>query len=209
MGIYRGVEPAIILRDPDLIKDVLIKDFPSFNANDLDISEKTDPLLANFAIAVTGDKWKRSRSMLTPLFTASKVMFIPGDDFGIWIMVNSNTTKLMIQSDEKHTLLLTSFAFVFILVLWRISRGRIITSVFRVFASHFQIKSIYSNMEFACNNLVDYLRKQPNGLDIETKSVKTLLTNSFKIYSASFVNDFVFSFALNSPRKTLSSVRSV
>ena len=81
MGIYRCFQPTVVLRDPDLIKDVLIKDFNSFHQNDMFVDEKADPLLANNPFVVTGERWKRSRNMLAPLFTASKVITC-GDLFG-------------------------------------------------------------------------------------------------------------------------------
>lgn len=76
VGVYRFLEPAIVLRDPELIKDVLIKDFMSFDKNDTFIDGKRDPLLKHNPFFLTGEEWKRSRNLLVPLFTASKVLLL-------------------------------------------------------------------------------------------------------------------------------------
>lgn len=72
-GYYKLLEPSIILKDPDLIKDVLVKDCANFHANDFPINEKNDPLMATNPFATQGDIWKRGRSLLVPMFTANKV----------------------------------------------------------------------------------------------------------------------------------------
>jgi hypothetical protein len=45
LGYYKLRLPALMVRDPELIKQVLVKDFDSFHDNDLYIDEDTDPLL--------------------------------------------------------------------------------------------------------------------------------------------------------------------
>lgn len=46
MGFYGPLEPMILLRDPELIKQVLIKDFNSFCDGGLTVRKHIDPLLA-------------------------------------------------------------------------------------------------------------------------------------------------------------------
>lgn len=73
VGIYKFMQPAIIARDPDLIKDIIIKDQAHFQANDFIVEEKHDKLWSKNPFFCSGEKWKRMRSMLVPLYTASKV----------------------------------------------------------------------------------------------------------------------------------------
>lgn len=73
IGYFKVFKPAVMLRDPDLIKSVLVKDFGSFAANDFPLDEKVDPLLAHNPFMVTGERWKTSRQLLTPIFTVSKM----------------------------------------------------------------------------------------------------------------------------------------
>lgn len=75
VGYYKFLTPALVVRDPDLIKDIIIKDHSSFQKNDFHIDEKNDPLLSTNPFFSQGDPWKRGRVTLIPLFTASKVRF--------------------------------------------------------------------------------------------------------------------------------------
>lgn len=74
-GYYKILNPAINLRDPDLIKDVLIKDHFSFHVNEQNFSRKFDPLMAHNPFVATDDSWRKARSVLTPLLTLFKVIF--------------------------------------------------------------------------------------------------------------------------------------
>ncbi|XP_055320892.1 probable cytochrome P450 6a13 [Sitodiplosis mosellana] len=72
-GYYKILNPAINLRDPDLIKDVLIKDHFNFHVNEQDFNKKYDPLMAHNPFVATHDSWRKGRSVLTPLLTLFKV----------------------------------------------------------------------------------------------------------------------------------------
>lgn len=73
MGYYKLLTPAILLRDIDLIKDVLMKDHFSFHVNEQYFSKRFDPLMEFNPFVATGDTWRRARSILTPLLTLHKV----------------------------------------------------------------------------------------------------------------------------------------
>lgn len=73
VGYYKMLTPGIMIRDPELIKDVLSKDFNSFSKNEITFNVKQDPLLANNPFILIGEKWKRSRILLVPLFSPAKV----------------------------------------------------------------------------------------------------------------------------------------
>lgn len=69
------MEPAIVLKDDDLIKDVLVKDHASFASNDFFANEKFDPLLVLNPFLANGEEWRRGRSVLGSMLTASRVSF--------------------------------------------------------------------------------------------------------------------------------------
>lgn len=62
-----------MFRDPDLIKDILTRDFQSFAANDFNISEKHDALLATNPFMVNDEKWKRLRATALSTVSPNKV----------------------------------------------------------------------------------------------------------------------------------------
>lgn len=73
IGFYAPLEPMMLIRDPDLIKTVLVKDFNNFCDNGFVLSEKIDPLLGYNPFGVKGfQEWKQIRSFHTPLHTMIK-----------------------------------------------------------------------------------------------------------------------------------------
>jgi cytochrome P450 len=76
VGYYKILNPGVMVRDPELVKEVLVKNFPSFQENDFAFDETIDPLLAHNPFLVTDDKWRESRALLSPLFTTNKVKYL-------------------------------------------------------------------------------------------------------------------------------------
>ncbi|KAJ8687378.1 hypothetical protein QAD02_023172 [Eretmocerus hayati] len=72
IGIFARRTPILIVKDPEYIKDILIKDFSSFSDRGVTIYEKIEPLsqhLVNLDFA----RWKSLRSKLSPVFTSGKL----------------------------------------------------------------------------------------------------------------------------------------
>ncbi|KAF7991637.1 hypothetical protein HCN44_010438 [Aphidius gifuensis] len=72
VGIYEMRSPVLLLRDPDLIKQVLIKDFSHFQGRGIVMNESNDPLCANI-VNLSGPRWRVLRTKLSPAFTSSKI----------------------------------------------------------------------------------------------------------------------------------------
>ncbi|KAF2889071.1 hypothetical protein ILUMI_17102, partial [Ignelater luminosus] len=73
VGIYSHGSPRLLLRDPELIKQITVKESNTFNAHTSFASEKVDPLWAKNLAALKGERWHDMRSTLTPAFTGSKL----------------------------------------------------------------------------------------------------------------------------------------
>ncbi|KXJ72859.1 hypothetical protein RP20_CCG017104 [Aedes albopictus] len=73
IGYFKIFKPSVLIRDPEMIKNVLVRDQSCFSANDFAFDEKLDPLLAHNPFMVEGERWKKSRQLLTPIFTGSKM----------------------------------------------------------------------------------------------------------------------------------------
>lgn len=65
-----------MIREPELIKEVLIKGFRYFSANEFSdaVDEKSDPLFARNPFSLSGEKWKTRRGEITPAFTNNRVI---------------------------------------------------------------------------------------------------------------------------------------
>ncbi|XP_070508374.1 cytochrome P450 6k1-like [Chironomus tepperi] len=72
VGIYKMGMPALLIRDLELIKDILVTNFNTFNSNEFAIDADLDPLIAVNPFCVPGDDWKTQRSQLSPLFTQNR-----------------------------------------------------------------------------------------------------------------------------------------
>ncbi|XP_068622472.1 cytochrome P450 6B1-like [Battus philenor] len=70
IGIYRLTTPCLLLRDVDLIKQVMIKDFEVFADRGIEFSDSG--LGANIFHA-DGERWRILRTKFTPLFTSGKL----------------------------------------------------------------------------------------------------------------------------------------
>jgi cytochrome P450 family 6 len=75
-GLYGFTVPSLLVRHPEVIKDILVKDFDKFHSCGMVVNEKAEPLLGNL-VTLSGSKWRNLRVKLSPTFTAGKmkVMF--------------------------------------------------------------------------------------------------------------------------------------
>ncbi|XP_031617239.1 probable cytochrome P450 6d5 [Contarinia nasturtii] len=72
IGIYSILRPILLIRDPELIRMILIKDFEHFTDRGVYCNEEKDPLSGHL-FALPGKKWKNLRTKLTPAFTSGKM----------------------------------------------------------------------------------------------------------------------------------------
>nr|QEP99752.1 cytochrome CYP6AB51 [Glyphodes pyloalis] len=73
VGYFRSTTPELILRDPEIIKQVLISDFSSFYMRGFHPNRHAiEPVIRNLFV-VEGDLWKMLRQRMTPAFTSGKL----------------------------------------------------------------------------------------------------------------------------------------
>ncbi|XP_014476474.1 PREDICTED: uncharacterized protein LOC106745409 [Dinoponera quadriceps] len=73
IGLMDMATPLVLLRDPQLIKDVMVKDFEHFPGHSTFANEELDPLFGKNVFSLHGDRWKEMRNTLSPSFTANKM----------------------------------------------------------------------------------------------------------------------------------------
>ncbi|XP_054157520.1 cytochrome P450 3A24-like [Oppia nitens] len=71
-GVYESTRPVLYLAEPDLIRDILVKDFHNF-INRRDLTTGSDPLGDNMVTLIKDDKWKRVRTVMSTTFTTGKL----------------------------------------------------------------------------------------------------------------------------------------
>lgn len=73
-GIFDFTRPVLIIRDPDIIKQITIKDFEHFLDHRPFIAQiQNEPLFGKSLIMLNGQRWRDMRSTLSPAFTGSKM----------------------------------------------------------------------------------------------------------------------------------------
>lgn len=71
-GRFLFRKPVLVLRDPDLIELVLIKDFSHFYNRSIPFDRKLDKL-SQHLVNLRDHKWKSLRNKLTPVFSSGKL----------------------------------------------------------------------------------------------------------------------------------------
>lgn len=72
IGIYNFTKPSLLVNDPELIKQILVRDFSYFTDRGVYSNEKADPLSGTI-FHLSGQRWRTMRAKLTPIFTSGKI----------------------------------------------------------------------------------------------------------------------------------------
>jgi len=77
-------KPTFLVRDLELVKSILVKDFQNFMGRVFSMEERLDPPFSNSLVLLKGQIWRHLRTNLTPVFTSSimKLMFCLVDTCG-------------------------------------------------------------------------------------------------------------------------------
>ncbi|CAG9858621.1 unnamed protein product [Phyllotreta striolata] len=100
VGIYKATTPALMIRDPELLRNILVKDFKHFTDNDFEVDKEIDPVFGRNPFVLKGQEWKHKRAQLTPCFTSGKMK-------GMYIFLDTNAQR-MIRYIEEETKMSTS-----------------------------------------------------------------------------------------------------
>ncbi|KAM6936896.1 thromboxane-A synthase [Xenentodon cancila] len=85
-GYYLGRRPVVVVADPDMLRQVMVRDFGSF-PNRMTLRFATKPM-TDCLLMLRNERWKRVRSILTPSFSAAKMKeMVP--------LINTATDALM------------------------------------------------------------------------------------------------------------------
>ncbi|XP_037051844.1 probable cytochrome P450 6a13 [Bradysia coprophila] len=71
VGFYKLLQPAVMIRDPELQREMLVKAFTNFQTNDVTVSDG-DELLKSNPFFVTGEEWRHGRALFSTFLSANK-----------------------------------------------------------------------------------------------------------------------------------------
>ncbi|XP_076646547.1 LOW QUALITY PROTEIN: cytochrome P450 9e2-like [Halictus rubicundus] len=86
-GFYNLTSPMIVIRDPELITAIAVKNFDHFS----------DPLMGKNLFALRGDTWRDTRKLLSPAFTSAKMKAM----FKLIIDCAEKTSAFVAQESKK------------------------------------------------------------------------------------------------------------
>ncbi|XP_071652642.1 cytochrome P450 9e2-like [Temnothorax longispinosus] len=72
-GLYHFIIPTFVIRDPELISTITIKQFDNFCNRNTFVNENLDPIAGKNLSDLKGDHWREMRKLLSPSFTSSKM----------------------------------------------------------------------------------------------------------------------------------------
>jgi cytochrome P450 family 6 len=73
VGIFSFDKPSLLVRDPELMKYILVKDANIFPDRIATINTNLDPVFGNVLFFLKGQLWRKVRVNLTPVFTSGKM----------------------------------------------------------------------------------------------------------------------------------------
>jgi cytochrome P450 len=73
VGIFSFDKPSLLIRDVELVKNILVKDFQTFMDRTFSFDDKFDPVIGKNIGALKGQLWRHLRTNLTPVFTSRKM----------------------------------------------------------------------------------------------------------------------------------------
>ena len=100
-GTFDFNTPVMIVKDPELIREVCVKNFDNFPDHRSFVTEEMDPIVGRNVFSLRGQRWKDVRSTLSPSFTANKMK--------IMFQLISECAKNFVQYFEEHPELAKGF----------------------------------------------------------------------------------------------------
>jgi cytochrome P450 family 6 len=73
VGIFCFDQPSLLVRDPEFVKNFLVKDSKIFADHIMYVDVKLDPVFGMNLFALKGQRWREVRTNLTPVFTSGKI----------------------------------------------------------------------------------------------------------------------------------------
>ncbi|VVC86596.1 unnamed protein product [Leptidea sinapis] len=98
VAFVEGAIPHLLIRDPDLIKAITVKDFDHFVDHKGFFPVDIEPLFGNSVFMMKGERWHDMRSTLSPAFTSSKMKLM----MPLMLEISNNIVEYIKDHVEKE-----------------------------------------------------------------------------------------------------------
>ncbi|GBN02218.1 Cytochrome P450 3A11 [Araneus ventricosus] len=72
-GQYDGNTPVLAVADPKLLREILVKEFPTFMNRRMAGFMSGDAMVSSFLFTLRGEEWRRMRNIISPTFSTGKI----------------------------------------------------------------------------------------------------------------------------------------
>ncbi|KAK5644030.1 hypothetical protein RI129_007875 [Pyrocoelia pectoralis] len=106
IGFYTFLQPMLMIRDLELIKQITVKDFDSFSDHNTPVLPSVDKLWSKNLFSLTSDRgWNGVRATVSPAFTGSKMrkMFVLMQDCSEQFVTYLKIKEGMITMEMKES----------------------------------------------------------------------------------------------------------
>ena len=100
-GAYDGLHPRVTIYDPDVLKQIFIKEFSSFSRRSNNFRRINGKELNLGVNIISGEHWKRVRNTLSPSFSSSKMKEMFGIIDGCIDATLNRLSKILKEKDEQ------------------------------------------------------------------------------------------------------------
>jgi cytochrome P450 family 6 len=73
VGLFSFDQPSLVIRDLELVKNILVKDSQNFIDRIITFDEMLGPFFGKTMFTLKGQRWRHIRVNLTPVFTSGKM----------------------------------------------------------------------------------------------------------------------------------------
>ncbi|XP_036327231.1 probable cytochrome P450 6d5 isoform X2 [Rhagoletis pomonella] len=102
VGIYLMTRPALLVRDAQLARDILAKDFESFHDRGIHVDDEKDPQSRGGIFFLKGQDWKNLRGKLAASFTSGKLKGMFGIVENVADKMVNYLNEQLAESDVKE-----------------------------------------------------------------------------------------------------------
>lgn len=97
-GLYDFQTPIVVIRDPEIIKSIAIKNFENFPDHRGFTDADRDPLFGKSLFSLKGNDWREMRAILSPSFTSSKMKMM----FHLITECTVNFTNVVLERSKNE-----------------------------------------------------------------------------------------------------------
>ncbi|KAL3283522.1 hypothetical protein HHI36_006661 [Cryptolaemus montrouzieri] len=102
-GMFIISKPILVVRDPEILKHILVKDFDVFIDRNL-LTPKHEPATSHMLFSEKGEEWRTMRSRVSPFFTSNKLrtMFTHIDNIALSMQdyISKNCHQKSLEAKE-------------------------------------------------------------------------------------------------------------